>query len=67
MKSTSGIGKLFSFYKDVRGEIDKIAWPSRKEVIITTIVVFVLAVMASLFFGIVDTISYKVVHGIIGR
>lgn len=67
MKSTSGIGKFFSFSRDVRQEIDKVSWPSRKEVGITTIVVFVLAILASLFFSVVDTAAYKLIHGIIGR
>ncbi|MDR3031299.1 MAG: preprotein translocase subunit SecE [Holosporales bacterium] len=67
MKSDSSIGKFFSFVRDVLQEIDKIAWPSRKDVIVTTIVVFVLAVIASIFFSIVDTAVYKIVHYIIGR
>lgn len=67
MSSKSGIGKFFSFIGDVRAEVDKISWPSRKEVIITTIIVFVIALIASLFFALVDTFWYKVIHTIIGR
>lgn len=67
MKSKSSIGKFFSFIGDVRQEVDKITWPSKKEVIFTTIVVFILAVLASLFFSVVDTAVYKVVHSIIGK
>jgi preprotein translocase subunit SecE len=51
---------------DVRLEIDKIAWPARKEVVLTTIVVFILAVVAAFFFSIVDTIAYKIIHFVIG-
>lgn len=67
MSSKSGIGKLFSFISDVRSEIDKVTWPSRKEVIITTIIVFVIALLASLFFALVDTAWYKIIHTIIGK
>lgn len=67
MNSKSGIGKFFSFISDVRTEIDRVTWPSRKEVIITTIVVFVIALVASLFFALVDTAWYKIIHTIIGK
>lgn len=67
MSSKSGIGKLFSFISDVRSEIDKVTWPSRKEVLITTIIVFVIALLASLFFALVDTAWYKIIHTIIGK
>ena len=66
MKSKSGVGKLFSFLGDVRHEAGKVAWPSRKEVVITTIIVFGLAVLASLFFTGVDSLVYTLVHWIIG-
>jgi preprotein translocase subunit SecE len=52
---------------DVRKEIDKISWPGRKEVVMMTIVVFVLAIVASVFFSVIDTIAYKIMHFIIDR
>ena len=67
MSSLFGIKKFFNFIGDVRAEIDKVTWPSRKEVVITTIIVFAIALVASLFFALVDTFWYRVVHTIIGR
>jgi preprotein translocase subunit SecE len=67
VKSKSAISRFFTFVRDVRQEIDKVTWPSRKEVTITSIVVVVMAIIAALFFSVVDTASYKVVHSIIGR
>ena len=67
MSSKSGIGKFFSFISDVRSEIDKVTWPSRKEVVITTVIVFIIALLASLFFALVDTAWYKIIHTIIGK
>lgn len=67
MSSKSGIGRIFSFIGDVRQEVDKISWPSRKEVVLTTIIVFVFAIISALFFAVVDTAWYKIVHAIIGR
>lgn len=62
-----GIKKFFNFIGDVRAEIDRVTWPSRQEVVITTIVVFAIALVASLFFALVDTGWYRIIHAIIGR
>ncbi|MDR1391279.1 MAG: preprotein translocase subunit SecE [Holosporales bacterium] len=67
MNLKSGIVKFFSFIGDVRAEIDKVGWPSRKEVVVTTIIVFIIALVASLFFALVDTTLYRLVHAVIGR
>ncbi|MDR1289387.1 MAG: preprotein translocase subunit SecE [Holosporales bacterium] len=67
MNEKGAIARGLAFIADVRQELDKVTWPSRKEIIITTIVVFVMAVMAALFFSVVDTAAYKLVHFIIGR
>jgi preprotein translocase subunit SecE len=44
----------FDFLQQVRAEGSKVTWPSRKETIITTVMVFVMVVLASLFFLVVD-------------
>ncbi len=62
-----GLKRFFSFIAEVKAEVDKVSWPARQEVILTTIVVFAIALVASLFFALVDTGWYRVVHAIIGR
>ena len=42
------------FISQVRAEVGKISWPTRREVITTTIMVFVMATLASIFFFLVD-------------
>ena len=42
------------FIQQVRSEISKVVWPSRREVLITTAMVFVMAALTSVFFTIVD-------------
>ena len=42
------------FLQQVRAEAAKVTWPSRREVLITTAMVFVFAIVASIFFLIVD-------------
>jgi preprotein translocase subunit SecE len=42
------------FFKEVRQEVNKVSWPSRKEVWITTIAVLVMVTVAALFFTAAD-------------
>jgi len=44
------------FIQEVRNETEKVTWPTRKETLVTTIMVFVLVVMAALFFLAADQI-----------
>jgi preprotein translocase subunit SecE len=46
----------FEFLQQVRAEGSKVTWPSRKETIVTTAMVFVMVVLASLFFLVVDQV-----------
>ncbi|RYZ25002.1 MAG: preprotein translocase subunit SecE, partial [Propionibacteriaceae bacterium] len=47
------VGPL-EFLGQVRDEGRKVTWPTRKETTVTTIMVFVMVVVASLFFTVVD-------------
>ncbi len=42
------------FVQQVRQEISKVTWPTRKETTITTIMVFIMVTLAAIFFLIVD-------------
>jgi len=42
------------FIHEVRAEVAKIVWPSRREVMLTTMMVFVLAALTAAFFSLVD-------------
>jgi preprotein translocase subunit SecE len=49
------------FLKEVRQEISKVTWPTRKETILTTAMVFVMVFILSLFFlGVDQILSYGV-------
>ena len=43
------------FFSQVRAEARKIVWPSRKETWITSVMVFIMVLVASIFFWVVDT------------
>ncbi|MCZ7659454.1 MAG: preprotein translocase subunit SecE [Xanthobacteraceae bacterium] len=46
----------FEFLQEVRTETAKVTWPSRRETLITTAMVFVMVLLASLFFLVADQI-----------
>ncbi len=46
----------FQFIQQVRSEVSKITWPTRREVLITTIMVFIMSAIAALIFAVVDLI-----------
>ena len=54
------------FLGQVRDEGRKVTWPTRKETTVTTIMVFVMVVVASLFFTVVDQALRYVVGLILG-
>ena len=43
------------FFSQVRAEGRKIVWPSRKETWITSVMVFIMVLIAAIFFWVVDT------------
>ena len=54
------------FFRQVRQETTKVTWPSRKETLITTAMVFVMGLVAAVFFFVVDTILRFGVQMILG-
>ena len=51
----------FTFLQQVRAETAKVVWPSRRETAISTVMVLVMAVLASIFFLVADQVmSYGV-------
>ncbi len=44
------------FVRQVRQETAKVTWPTRKETVITTVMVFVMVFLASMFFLVVDQV-----------
>ncbi|MCK0199062.1 preprotein translocase subunit SecE [Ancylobacter sp. 6x-1] len=44
------------FFQQVRTEARKVTWPTRRETLITTAMVFVMVIVASIFFLVADQI-----------
>ncbi|HEV2549941.1 MAG TPA: preprotein translocase subunit SecE [Stellaceae bacterium] len=48
------IGSPVEFLRQVRQEVGRVTWPSRKETTITTAMVFLMVIAAAIFFFLVD-------------
>jgi len=51
----------FKFLQEVRAEAQKVTWPTRRETLITTAMVFVMSALASIFFLAADQIIRLIV------
>ncbi len=54
------------FMQQVRSELGKITWPTRREVFLTTVMVFAMAALTALFFSLVDWLIRLGVGAILG-
>ncbi|MDD4981671.1 MAG: preprotein translocase subunit SecE [Candidatus Omnitrophica bacterium] len=45
-----------SFLKEVRVELSKVAWSTRRELLASTIVVIVVTVLLGIFIGLIDVV-----------
>ncbi len=46
----------FKFFREVRAEVAKVTWPSRKETLVTTGLVLAMAALAAIFFFVADQV-----------
>ncbi len=56
----------FKFMQEVRAETQKVTWPSRRETMITTAMVFVMVAIASVFFLLADQVIRILVTFVLG-
>jgi len=57
----------FQFLQQVRQEASKVVWPTRRETLISTGMVFVMVILAALFFFLVDQVlstGVKLIFGL---
>ena len=54
------------FLQEVRSETQKVTWPTRREVMITTIMVFVMVGLAGVFFAAADQVIRFAVAMVLG-
>ncbi|MBF0215175.1 MAG: preprotein translocase subunit SecE [Magnetococcales bacterium] len=66
MNDTGRIAQFRVYLTEVRAEVGKVVWPTRKDTMNTTIVVFGMVVLVSLFLWMVDAVLALIVRQIIG-
>ena len=57
----------FTFIQQVRAETSKVTWPSRRETLISTIMVLIMVFVAAIFFFTVDQIyswGFELIFGL---
>ena len=55
----------FQFLQQVRAEVAKVVWPTRREVMLTTVMVFILAALTAVFFALVDILIRGGLQGVL--
>jgi len=60
------IAKLNDFFSNVKVEIKKVTWPSKKDTYASTTVVIVLVMLCAVFLGGVDMILSRLIRLILG-
>jgi preprotein translocase subunit SecE len=65
-QKTTSMQQALEFIPQVRQEVRKVTWPTRRETLMTTAFVFGLAVIAALYFMLVDQVVTRVIHSILG-
>ncbi len=58
--------KVVTFLKEIRAELRKVTWPTRNELIGSTIVTIVVTLIVSVFIGIVDRVFTQATRLIFG-
>ncbi|MEM8980883.1 MAG: preprotein translocase subunit SecE [Pseudomonadota bacterium] len=56
----------FQFIQQVRTEVGRVTWPTRREVLLTTVMVFIMAMLTAIFFFFVDWLIRTGLTGILG-
>ncbi len=53
------------FIQQVRSEVSKVVWPTRREVVLTTIMVLIFATIMAVFFSLTDLLIRWGLHGLL--
>ncbi|MEJ5375645.1 MAG: preprotein translocase subunit SecE [bacterium] len=58
-------GKVVQFFKEVKAELKRVTWPTRKETLGATSVVLVLVAIMAFFLGLVDVGLHELMRRIL--
>ncbi len=52
--------KLIKFFQEVRQEMKKVTWPTRKEISGSTVVVIITVLIVAIYLGVIDNILQQI-------
>jgi preprotein translocase subunit SecE len=56
---------MFNYFKEVRGEMKHVSWPTRQMVVVYTAVVIGVSLCVAIYLGLLDFIFSSIITGII--
>ncbi len=59
-------GKLNAFFGNVKAELQKVTWPSKKDTYGSTMVVIVVVMFCAVYLGVVDMILSRLIQVFLG-
>jgi len=59
------VSKAIQFLSEVKGEVKKVTWPSKKEAMGGTAVVLIVVLIMAIFLGVVDLLLSKIIEAIL--
>ena len=59
------IANPVKFMQEVRAEVSKVVWPTRREVLMTTVMVFIMSALTAVFFFLVDLLIRTGLNGVL--
>ncbi|MCK5221838.1 MAG: preprotein translocase subunit SecE [Candidatus Aminicenantes bacterium] len=66
MKKINLFKRIGDYLKEIKGELKKVTWPTKDDLIKTTIAVLVSSLIFGVFLFIIDMIFSRVINSIIG-
>ena len=66
-KQPNAFERLVKYFKDVRSEIDRVVWPTRDDIINSSLVVLVMLILMTGFVSIVDAVAYGLIINVLGK
>jgi preprotein translocase subunit SecE len=64
-QTVMAIANPVKFIQEVRSEVSKVVWPTRREVLLTTVMVFIMAALTAIFFSLVDLLIRTGLTGVL--
>ncbi len=65
-RGATGRANPGQYVRQVRQEVAKVTWPTRKETTVTTLMVFIMVALAAVFFFLIDQVLSLAVRGVLG-